>query len=246
MDRKDELVPIHIFGKKYEVPGSLTIQKAMEYAGFRFVRNCGCRGGVCGACVAEYRVPKSYKTQTVLACQKVVEPNMNLTQTPFVPARKAIHEIDSKGTKPEQIQELYPEIFRCVSCNTCSKVCPMDIDVMDYICAAIQGDIEKTAQISFECVMCGACAMRCPAEISQLNVAILARRLYGSQILAFPQDLKARLKEMREGKYEDLLDKLTKLDTNQLKEIYLQREQELGEARGWQPNKREFPADVLK
>ncbi len=31
--KREELVPIFIMGKRYEVPASLTIQKAMEYAG---------------------------------------------------------------------------------------------------------------------------------------------------------------------------------------------------------------------
>ena len=36
-------IPIYIMGKKYEVPETLTIMKAMEFAGFQFVRGCGCR-----------------------------------------------------------------------------------------------------------------------------------------------------------------------------------------------------------
>jgi len=32
--KKEELVPIFIMGKRYEVPPSLTIQKALEYAGY--------------------------------------------------------------------------------------------------------------------------------------------------------------------------------------------------------------------
>jgi len=30
--KKEELVPIFIMGKRYEVPSSVTIQKALEYA----------------------------------------------------------------------------------------------------------------------------------------------------------------------------------------------------------------------
>jgi len=46
-NRKDEVVPIFIMGKRYEVPASLTIQKAMEHAGYQLIRGCGCRGGIC-------------------------------------------------------------------------------------------------------------------------------------------------------------------------------------------------------
>ena len=38
-------IPIYVMGKKYEVPETLTIMKAMEFAGFKFLRGCGCRGG---------------------------------------------------------------------------------------------------------------------------------------------------------------------------------------------------------
>ena len=39
------------------------------------------------------------------------------------------------------ILEIYPEIARCVSCNTCTKSCPQDIEVMKYIQRAVRGDI---------------------------------------------------------------------------------------------------------
>ena len=74
--QKDELVPIFIMGKRYEVPPSLTIQKAMEYAGYQLIRGCGCRGGICGACGTVYRFPGSYKIEVGLACQTIVQPNM--------------------------------------------------------------------------------------------------------------------------------------------------------------------------
>jgi len=43
-------IPIYIMGKRYDVPETLTIMKAMEFAGFKFIRGAGCRGGICGAC----------------------------------------------------------------------------------------------------------------------------------------------------------------------------------------------------
>ena len=45
-----EMIPVYIMGKQYMVPEALTIMKAIEYAGYQFIRGCGCRGGVCGAC----------------------------------------------------------------------------------------------------------------------------------------------------------------------------------------------------
>ena len=43
----EQMVNVFVMGKKYEVPASLTIMKALEYAGYKLVRGCGCRNG-CG------------------------------------------------------------------------------------------------------------------------------------------------------------------------------------------------------
>ena len=83
------LIPVYVMGKRYEVPETLTIMKAMEYAGFKFIRGCGCRGGICGACATVYRKAGDYRLRVGLACQTVVEPNMYLTQIPFYPANRA-------------------------------------------------------------------------------------------------------------------------------------------------------------
>ena len=50
--KKEEMkmVRIYIMGKEYKVPAGLTIMKAMEYAGYRYIRGAGCRAGFCGAC----------------------------------------------------------------------------------------------------------------------------------------------------------------------------------------------------
>ena len=45
----EEMVPVYLLGKKYSVPATLTIMDAMEYAGFKLVRGCGCRIGFCGS-----------------------------------------------------------------------------------------------------------------------------------------------------------------------------------------------------
>ena len=52
----EQMVTVFLFGKKYEVPASLTIMEAMEYAGYQLVRGCGCRNGFCGACATIYRI----------------------------------------------------------------------------------------------------------------------------------------------------------------------------------------------
>ncbi len=220
----NEMIPIYIMGKQYHVPATLTIMKAMEYAGYKFIRGCGCRGGVCGACGTVYRLSDSYKIQPGLACQTVIEANMSLTQIPFFPANKAIYDIEQLRADPPTILSLYPEIARCVCCNSCTKICPQELEVMDYVQTALRGDIEKAAKLSFECIMCGLCASRCPAEIVQYHVGLLARRLYAKYITPKAQHLADRVKEMEEGKYDMELEELSKTDKASLQKLYAKRD----------------------
>jgi Fe-S oxidoreductase len=236
-------IPIFIFGKKFEVPEALTIQKAMEYAGYQFIRSCGCRGGICGACVTEYRVPGHYQLKVVLACQSLIEPGMQITQSPFVPMNRAQYALEQLRNHPGILGEIYPEIYRCLQCNTCTRICPMEIKVMDYIAMAIQGNVEGVAALSFQCVMCGACAAKCPAEISQPNVALLARRIYGRHTLSLPESLHERISDISKGRYQKIMEHLVALNREDLMQIYTQREQEPQDSRNWSPKHPRFPED---
>jgi len=220
------LIPIHIMGKKYMVPETLTIMKAMEYAGYKYIRGCGCRGGVCGACSTVYRKPNDYKIYTGLACQTVVEPDMYLTQLPFYPAIRASYNFYDLEGKPEEIYELYPELFRCVACNACTKVCPMDVEVMDYIAALKRGDIAEAARLSFDCIQCGLCASRCMGELPQYHIAQLARRLYGGYLTPRAEHLQTMVANIKEGRYNDDLSKLKGVAGDDLKKLYTEREME--------------------
>ena len=219
-----KLIPVYIMGKRYEVPEGLTIMGAMEYAGYQLKRGCGCREGFCGACATVYRTADDYKIKTGLACQTVVEPDMYLAQIPFFPANKAVYDIDKLEPSISTFQELYAETFRCVSCNTCTKACPQDLEVMDYIQAIIRGDIAQAADLSFDCIMCGLCAARCPAEIVQYNVALLARRLYGKYLVKKSEYLEKRFKEILEHKYDKEIEELMHMDRESLKKKYYARD----------------------
>jgi len=222
----DELVPIFFMGKKYEVPASLTIQKALEYAGYQHIRGCGCRGGVCGACGTVYRTPDSYKLQVGLACQTVVQPGMQLVIMHYYPGHRSIFDIDQMSGTGGELAALYPEIFKCIGCNSCSQGCPMDIDVMHYMAQAIRGDLAGVAETSFDCIMCGLCASRCPAEEVQFNVAILARRLNARYGKPRAKHLEDRVKEIENGKFEEPLRDLMSKSIDELKELYKSREGE--------------------
>jgi Fe-S oxidoreductase len=222
-----KMIPVFIMGKEYLVPESLTIMKAVEYAGLTYTRGCGCRGGICGACATFYRFIGDYKLRAGLACQTVVEENMVLAQLPFFPSNRPDYGLSKiKGDPHEELRRLYPEVFKCVGCGTCTRTCPMDIDVMDYIALMKRGDIKGAALKSFDCVMCGLCASRCPAQISQFTAAMFVRRVFGRMILPKADHLEARVKDVKKGKYEKMLKNLFKMRPDDVKKLYVDRERE--------------------
>lgn len=222
--QKVKMISLYIMGKKYEVPEGSTIMGALEYAGYQLKRGCGCREGFCGACATVYRTTDDYKIKTGLACQTVVESNMYLAQIPFFPANKALYDLDQLEPSISTFQEVYPEIFRCVSCNTCTKACPQDLEVMDYIQALIRGDIAQAADLSFDCIMCGLCAARCPAEIVQYHIALLARRIYGKYLSKKGEYLESRLKEIKEHIYDKEIEEFMHMDRESIKKKYYARD----------------------
>ncbi len=236
-DMKANLIPIFIMGKRYDVPESLTIMKAMEYAGYQFIRGCGCRGGVCGACGTVYRKPGDYHIRVGLACQTVVEPDMYLTQIPFYPANRAAFEFEKTSGDPEDVFKAYPELFRCVACNACTKVCPMDVPVMDYISAIKRGDLEKATELSFDCIQCGLCATRCMAEMAQYHIAQMVRRIHGAKGTPNSDHTDEMVADIKEGKFNEELAVLKTKSQDELKEIYTSRPMEPAMAdEFWKPD----------
>jgi formate hydrogenlyase subunit 6/NADH:ubiquinone oxidoreductase subunit I len=229
MEPEENTVSIYIMGQHYRVPSNLTIQKAMEYAGYRLLRGVGCRGGFCGACGTVYRVADDYRLKVGLACQTMVVDGMYLAQIPSFPARKARYNLEELTPTAETIMKLYPEIVRCLQCNTCRRVCPQELDVMHYVAAAMRGDVARAADLSFDCLMCGLCSARCPTDQVQHNVAILCRRLYSRYVAPPAQHLAERLAEMEAGAFRDDIERLKSLSLEELQGLYNQREIELGD-----------------
>ena len=224
MSDTQKMVKVYIMGESYMVPDGATIIMAFEYAGFQLKKGVGCREGYCGACATVYREKGDYKLKGGLGCQTVVTEGMYIAQIPFVPAEKPTYDINALQADTSTFMELYPSVFRCVSCNTCTKACPQDIQVMDYVQAIIRGDIAEAANISFDCIRCGLCALRCPAEIVQFNVAILAQRLYGKYLSPKNEQLDNRVKEIEEGKYDEEINKLKNMEDRELRDFYFNRE----------------------
>ncbi|MBM4465015.1 MAG: 4Fe-4S dicluster domain-containing protein [Chloroflexi bacterium] len=220
----EELIPIYIMGKRYEVPPGLTVMKAMEYAGYRLVRGAGCRGGFCGACATVYRTAGDYRLKVALACQTVTEPEMYIAQIPFFPAERAPYKLHELEPTFGTLVKIYPEVLRCLSCGTCTKACPQDLDVKDYMAEAMRGNIAAVADKSFDCIMCGLCAARCPAEEVQYNIAILCRRLYGKYLAPKSRHLSERVEEIEAGKFDEALREMKSLSGEELRRQYNERE----------------------
>jgi succinate dehydrogenase/fumarate reductase-like Fe-S protein len=224
MAEQTKMIPIYLMGKRYDVPPSLTIMKAMEWAGYSLVRGVGCRGGFCGACATVYRIKDDPKLYFGLACQTVVQPEMYLAQIPFFPAKRANYDITKLRAESSTLFKLYPELLRCLGCGTCTKACPQELDVKGYMAAAMRGDIHAVANMSFDCIMCGMCSARCPAEEPQYNIAILSRRLYGRYLAVKSEHLEKRVAAIKSGEYDTEISKLKQMSLDELKQIYKARD----------------------
>ncbi len=217
-------VNVYFFGKKYEVPASLTIMKAMEYAGYKLVRGCGCRNGFCGACATIYRIKGQQELKTCLACQQQVEEGMYVATLPFFPLVKQVYDIEKIKPTEQIMMQLYPEIYSCIGCNACTKSCTQGLNVMQYIAYAQRGEFKKCADESFDCVMCGVCSSRCPAGISHPQVAELARRLYGKYVAPECEHLNKRVAEINNGDFVKLMEDIMSKPIDEMKELYNHRD----------------------
>jgi len=219
-----ELVNVYFDGKKYEVPGELTIMTAMEYAGYELVRGCGCRHGFCGACATIYRVAGKNALHFVLACQTQVEEGMHVATLPFFPLAKKHYDIEDVKPEDSVMMRMFPEIFACVACNSCTKSCSRQLKTMQYIAYAKRNDLEKCAHESFDCVACGICAARCPAGISHPLVGLLARRLTGKYIMPKSEHTESRAADIACGKFDAKVSEMMNKSMDEIQELYNTRD----------------------
>ena len=220
----EKMVNVYLFGKRYQVPESLTIMKAMEYAGYQLVRGCGCRNGFCGACATIYRIHGEQELKTCLACQTKVEEGMYVATLPFFPLVKQVYDINVIKPTQQIMMQLYPEIYSCIGCNACTKSCTQELNVMQYIAYAQRGEYEKAAEESFDCVMCGVCSSRCPAGISHPQVALLTRRLTGKYLAPKTEHLINRVAEIDAGDCKAALEAIMNTPLEEQKNLYNHRE----------------------
>ena len=221
---QEEMVEVFLLGKKYNVPSELTIMDAMEYAGYKLVRGCGCRSGFCGGCAVVYRMKGSHELKVCLSCQTKIEAGMCVGKIESYPINKKTFDIEEIKPTENIMGQLYPEIYSCIGCNACTKGCPQGLNVMQYIAYAQRGDYEKCAHASFDCVMCGICASRCPAQITHYQVGLLARRLTGKYLMPETAYLTERVHEIEAGEHDESLCDLMNKSTDELKALYNTRE----------------------
>ena len=137
---------------------------------------------------------------------------------------KRTYDIEEISAEQRVMMDLYPEIYSCVGCNACTKGCPQSLNVMQYIAYAQRGDFKKCAEESFDCIGCGICASRCPAGISHPMVGELARRLNGKYIAPKSEHVKNRVAEIKEGKFDDLIEQVMQKPIEEMQELYNNRE----------------------
>ena len=218
-----KLLDIYVMGKRYQVPEGLTVMTALEYCGYRLIRGCGCRAAFCGACATVYNLRNDSTPRYALACQKLVEQDMYLTQIPFFPAAEPRYDLEEMQPTGEQILETYPELVKCFGCNTCTKSCPQDLEVMWFMSDALRGDIKGVATKSFDCLMCGLCAARCPQGLVPYSIALLSRRLYGRYLAPRSEHLDQRIAEIGSGGFDAGIEELQNMSTEELGRRYDER-----------------------
>lgn len=140
--------------------------------------------------------------------------------------KKTIYHLEELVPSGEQVRHLYPDLFKCQGCNTCTMSCPQDLNVMEYISDALYGKIAEVAEKSFDCMMCTLCADRCPAGLAPYHIALLCRRLYGRYLVPRSEHLVSRVAEIREGKFDGELLELKKMGESELRRCYSERELE--------------------
>ncbi len=219
-----EMVEVFLLGKQYTVPSELTIMDAMEYAGYKLVRGCGCRSGFCGACAVVYRIKGTTEIKVCLSCQTKIEAGMCVGQITSYPTNKRTFDIEEIKPTENIMGQLYPEIYSCIGCNACTKGCPQGLNVMQYIAYAQRGEYERCAHESFDCVGCNICASRCPAQITHSAVGLLARRLTAKYIAPTCEHLEKRVKEIEDGKWEPELEILIAKPMEEIQDLYNHRE----------------------
>ena len=195
-------VSVEIMGRRYDVPGGITLVQAMWYTGHRIVRGIGCLGGVCGACSTVYRKKGERDLKVGLGCQLLVEEGISYSLAPSYPVQRTAYRFAEIQDPKQDLFNYYPEVALCRNCNACTEACPQSIDVRTGVWKAVFGDFKGVADLFLSCVMCGLCTPVCIADIAPHLVALYARRAQGVFFTERPPQLLKRIEEIEQGKYD--------------------------------------------
>lgn len=215
-----ERVRIVFMGQSYEVPALSTVLQSLEGVGYQFVRGVGCRGGLCGACAFLGHLEGEEQIRPGLACQSIVADNLHISPMPSYPVIRPLHALEGRPATYETVRGAYPELLRCIGCNTCTRVCPQDIPVMDLLSATFRNDFFRIADKSFDCILCGLCAARCPADIAPFNIFLYVRRLTGRHLTPASHDVAKRVEGIDAGTFEEELDRLMSAGKEELEQAF--------------------------
>ena len=84
------MVHVYIFGKQYEVPASLTIMEAMEYAGYQLIADAAAATASAVPAPPSTASRGDRELKACLACQTQVQNNMYVATLPFFPLVKSL------------------------------------------------------------------------------------------------------------------------------------------------------------
>ena len=92
-----------------------------------------------------------------------------------------------------------------------------ELEVMDYVQAALKNNIEQAAEISFDCIQCGLCATRCMGEMAQYHIAQMVRRIRGARLAPPSKHCDEMVEQIRAGRYKECLGQLKSASEAELK-----------------------------
>ncbi|MCS7115012.1 MAG: CO dehydrogenase/acetyl-CoA synthase complex subunit alpha [Nitrososphaerota archaeon] len=89
-----------------------------------------------------------------------------------------------------EVDEIINMAVTCRQCNLCRRACPQDLDITEAINAALQGSLDKLAELYEACVGCGRCEQSCPVDLP----------VHSFIIKAGEQKLKSEIYKCRAGR----------------------------------------------
>lgn len=64
-----------------------------------------------------------------------------------------------------EVDEIINMAVTCRQCNLCRRACPQDLNIPEAINVALQGSLDKLAELYDACVGCGRCEQACPVDL---------------------------------------------------------------------------------